>query len=606
MEKEKFEDLFEIAKIRFSEKKFLDAKNFLIKYINQKPTLDAINLLGIVYINLNENDNAILLFKNLIAKNYIDENIYNNIGIALKKKKNYSSAIEYFNSSIKINKISTSPYFNLGNTYIKISQYANAEKNFKICLKLNKDYLPAIINLSALYINQKLLDKAMRMLKIGLKNNPKNLEILENISKIYLLKKQFSKAEFFIKEILRISPTAINKLIPVALGFLYQGNSTKYLDITKFYTKSLTNKSSIYKLNYNKINKILRIGFVTSDLRSHPIGFFLKDMLPELSKKIDVNIFNTGAHQDEISEYSKKYVKWIDCENKKFEELSELIFTRKIDTLIDTSGITRTNNLNVFRLKPVKKQISWAGWLATTKMKEIDYVIGDNYATPKKDEKNFTEKVYRMENIWCSYSRSLLENKRIKKKVIHSSEITFGCFQRPEKINKNVLRTWSKILLKHRDSIIIFINKSFGTFEKKKIISSFKKYNVSISRIFFKNPLNRFDYINLFNAIDINLDTFPYNGGTTSFESSFMNVPTLTLKNNSCMFRCGESINQNLNMKEWIAKNEDEYIQKAISFCNKKFISAVKKKLDEMNSNSFLFNSKQFTFEFVKMLKKIN
>ena len=72
------------------------------------------------------------------------------------------------------------------------------------------------------------------------------------------------------------------------------------------------------------------------------------------------------------------------------------------------------------------------------------------------------------------------------------------------------------------------------------------------------------------------------------------------------MFRCGESINQNLNMKDWIAENEDEYIQKAISFCNKKFITDVKKKLNEMNSNSLLFNSKQFTYEFIKMLEKIN
>ncbi len=606
MEKEKFENLFEIAKIRFSEKKFADAKNYLLKYIEDNPSLEAINLLGIVYINLNENDKAILLFKNLISKNYIDENIYNNIGVAFKKNKNYSSAIEYFNLSIRINKKSISSYFNLGNTYAEIGQHSNSEKNFKICLKFNKNYLPAIINLSALYINKRLLDKAMKLLKNCLKENPNNFEALENIAKIHLIKKQFLKAEFFIKRIVKIFPSANNKLIPVALGFLYQGNSEKYLSITESYTKKLTDKSSIYKVNYNHKNKNLKIGFVTSDIRSHPIGFFLKDMLPLLSKKIDINIFNTGVHQDEISDYSKKYVKWIDCENRNFEQLAEFIYEKKLDTLIDTSGITRTNNLNVFRLKPVKKQISWAGWLATTKMKEIDYVIGDNYATPKKDEKNFTEKVYRMENIWCTYSRSLLENKIIKKKAIHSNEIIFGCFQRPEKINQIVLRTWSKILLKKKNSIIIFINKSHNPFEKRRIINSLKKYNVTLSKIFFKIPLNRLDYINSFNSVDINLDTFPYNGGTTSFESSFMNVPTLTLKNNSCMFRCGESINQNLNMKDWIAKNKDEYIQKALSFSNKKYLSDIKEKLNEENSNSLLFNSKQFSNDFVKMLEKIN
>ena len=238
MEEEKFENLFEIAKIKFNEKKFSDAKNFLLEYINSNPTLEAINLLGIVYINLNENDKAILLFKNLISKNFIDENIYNNLGIALKKNKNYSSAIDHFNLSIKINEKSISSYFNLGNTYAEIGQNRNSEKNFRICLKFNKNYLPAIINLSALYINKRLLDKAMKVLKNCLKDNPNNLEILENIAKIYLIKKQFSKAEFFIKKIVSIFPTANNKLIPVALGFLYQGNSRKYFSITKSYTQN--------------------------------------------------------------------------------------------------------------------------------------------------------------------------------------------------------------------------------------------------------------------------------------------------------------------------------------------------------------------------------
>ena len=94
----------------------------------------------------------------------------------------------------------------------------------------------------------------------------------------------------------------------------------------------------------------------------------------------------------------------------------DAIFKKNVDVLIDSSGMTRTSNLGVFKLKPSKNQISWAGWLASTNLKEMDYVISDHFCTRQKDEKFFTEKVLRMKNIWCTYSLSVLENLNLKKK----------------------------------------------------------------------------------------------------------------------------------------------------------------------------------------------
>ena len=95
--------------------------------------------------------------------------------------------------------------------------------------------------------------------------------------------------------------------------------------------------------------------------------------------------------------------------------------------------MTRTNKLNIFKLKPVKTQISWAGWLASTHMKEIDYIVGDHFATPSIDDKNFSEKVYRVGDIWCTYSRSVFDDLRLKKNQNNNEDVNFGCFQRPEK-----------------------------------------------------------------------------------------------------------------------------------------------------------------------------
>ena len=327
--------------------------------------------------------------------------------------------------------------------------------------------------------------------------------------------------------------------------------------------------------------------------------------MPELSKKIDVNIFSTIKYEDEISEFITNYSNWMRCQELSDDLLAELIYKKKIDILVDTSGMTRTNKLNIFKLKPVKKQISWAGWLASTHMKEMDYIVGDHFATPSKDDKNFSEKVFRVKDIWCTYSRTVLNDLRLKKNKKKNENITFGCFQRPEKINTKILKAWSQILLRTKKSNIFFINNKIGPFEKKTITDYFKKNNVSLSRIFFISPPSREIYLNSFNLVDINLDTFPYNGGTTSFESVFMNTPTLTMKNNSCMFRCGESINKNINMDNWIASDEVDYVERGVSFCNKKLLKNINRKLSLQNENCVLFDSKKFSNEFFKMILKI-
>ena len=328
-------------------------------------------------------------------------------------------------------------------------------------------------------------------------------------------------------------------------------------------------------------------------------------MLPELSKAFEVIIFNTCEFEDEISIYTKKLCQWINLKDKNEYEIADIIYKKNVDVLIDTSGMTRTNNLGVFKLKPCKNQISWAGWLASTNLKEMDYVISDNFCTQKKDEKFFTEKILRMKNIWCTYSLSVLENLNLKKENNSEPFIIYGCFQRPEKITKKVLSTWLNILIRVKKSKIFFINQSFNEYERNRIIFHFNKNGVSSKRLMFLRPKNRKEYLNSYNLVDINLDTFPYNGGTTLFESSYMGVPTLTKENNSFLFRCGESINNNLSMQNWIAKNTNDYVDKAECFSNKKFLNELKRRLIIDSKKSILFNSQAFANEFGKLIMNI-
>jgi len=602
--KQKTNKYYLLASTNLQKKDFTSAKSNLLKYLNNNRDYHALNLLGICYLNLKEHFKAANIFKELISNKIISDSIFNNYGIALKNLKEFNTAKYYFKESIKLNDRNFLTHFNLGNLNLEIGKEKEAEILFLKCLKIQKDYFPAIANLSKLYLKYYNLDKCLKLLKNSLKIFPNNEIVIENLAKVYLIRKNFPLAEKHLIKLIQLSKENVKKIIPLILGYSYEGNEKQYKKICKLFIKNLTRDSSKFCLNLKK-NKLPKISFLSPDIRNHPVGFFIKDMLPELSKRFEVIIFNTSEFEDEISLYAKKFCRWINVQAKNEYEIADIIYRKKVDVLVDSSGLTRTNNLGVFKLRPSNNQVSWAGWLASTNLKEMDYVISDNFCTPKKDEKFFTEKILRMKNIWCTYSLSVLENLNLKKENNSEPFIIYGCFQRPEKITKKVLTTWMDILKRVKKSKIFFINQSFHEYERNKIIFHFNKNGVSSKRLIFIQPESRKEYLNSYNLVDINLDTFPYNGGTTLFESSYMGVPTLTKENNSFLFRCGESINNNLNMQNWIAKNTSDYVDKAEYFSNKNFLNELKRKLLIDSKKSVLFNSQAFANEFGEMIMNI-
>jgi predicted O-linked N-acetylglucosamine transferase (SPINDLY family) len=191
--------------------------------------------------------------------------------------------------------------------------------------------------------------------------------------------------------------------------------------------------------------------------------------------------------------------------------------------------------------------------------------------------------------------------------VLKNGYITFGCFNNPNKISENFISVCSKILLNVENSKIFFQSSQFiESVNREKILKLFEKNSIASNRVILGYEAERIKLIKSYRNIDIALDTFPYNGGTTSFELSWMCVPLLTMKGDRFVSKCGESINYNLKMKEWIADNDFEYIKKATFFSkNIKELQETKKKLIDYSRKSDLFNMSKFTREFSENLINI-
>ena len=234
----------------------------------------------------------------------------------------------------------------------------------------------------------------------------------------------------------------------------------------------------------------------------------------------------------------------------------------------------------------------------------MDYLIADPNLIQKNEVKLYSEKILFLPNIWNCHSGLGVLREENPSPLIKNKYITFGSFNNADKISDEVINVWTKILKSTNNSRLTI--KSSQTYSNERIKEQFEKNKV-LNLVTFLDKKNSFkEHIEEYKKIDIALDTFPYNGVTTSFEAIWMGVPVLTLKGFNPNSRAGESINKNLNMNYLIADNKDEYVLKAVQF-SKNFEKVIesRKNLFDKVLESNLFNDKKFSKEFYENLEKI-
>jgi predicted O-linked N-acetylglucosamine transferase (SPINDLY family) len=238
----------------------------------------------------------------------------------------------------------------------------------------------------------------------------------------------------------------------------------------------------------------------------------------------------------------------------------------------------------------------------------MDYLIADNNLVKKDEENLYSEKILYLPKIWnaFSYPAELPSINHSAKK--DSLLFSYGSFNNFAKISDDTIEVWSRIVNNSNSQIYLKNSQKEASLElTENLIKKFKDRGVQENKvIFLETEKNINDHLSLYNKIDLSLDTFPYPGVTTSFESVLMGVPVLTMKGHNLNSRCGESININLEMENFIAKNKDDYFDKAISFQNnldieKNFGNNLRNKA----LSSPLFDTGNFTKDFTETLKKV-
>ena len=436
-----------------------------------------------------------------------------------------------------------------------------------------------------------------------------NEKLFSSIIRVYKHQANLNKTLFYLEK--QFEKGELNQSGFASWIFFnnYKKNWTQldFLKYSKLFSDKIENfnSSNLVELNRKKNSKI-RIGFLSSEiLGKHSITYFLETIFKNYNKdKFEIYLYLDNAIEDEnTNEFKILVKKFINVSSLEDIEAFNLIRSDNIDIMFDITGVTLSNRVSLFKNRMAPKQISWLGYCNTSGLENMDYLIADKNLIYDEEKNYYSEKIIYMPNIWNCHSglnsiRSFSDPPCLKEK-----NITFGSFNNFNKINDQVISVWSQILLKVKNSKLIL--KSSLKMDKSFLKKEFEKYGV-IDSIKFLEKRKLESHYNLYKNIDIALDTFPYNGVTTTFEALAMGVPVITMKGYNFNSRCGESIIKNLGVEDLIANNEDDYILKAQKIANDKDkLLELRKNIFKISHETPLFDTKQFSQDFFGILEKI-
>ena len=309
----------------------------------------------------------------------------------------------------------------------------------------------------------------------------------------------------------------------------------------------------------------LRVGFVSGDLRDHAVAYLIEPVWQAMrGGPHQVIAYANMRAEDEVSARLKALTdSWVRVERLGDEALAERIRQDRIDILFDLSGHTTANRLPVFAMKPAPVQVTMIGYPATTGLTAIDYKIARRATeVGGSSEAHFCEKLVRLPFRGFQPEWDAPEVQSLP--ALTAGHVTFGSFNRPSKISEAAVDLWSRVLQAVPGSRML-IGAAGDPATQERLLAQFGARGVGAERLTFRPKVQMAEYLAMHHQVDIVLDTFPYNGSTTTSHALWMGVPVITLTGSAPQQAQAATILLMLGMREWVARSPEEFVERAVS-----------------------------------------
>ncbi len=347
--------------------------------------------------------------------------------------------------------------------------------------------------------------------------------------------------------------------------------ASKHLEFGQSLTNGSMTLSSVTKFEKTRsIDKPkLRVGFVSADLRAHSVSAFMLPILKQLDLvDWDVLLYADVSKPDHVSEVMQSLkLEWVDMTKLSSEEYVERVRADNVDILIDLMGCSSVSRLREFAQGMAPIQVTYLGYPNTSGVPAMDYRITDRFADPESEENQnlYTEKLVHLpESFLCFES---LEADIDLLAYQEKETVVFASFNNLSKYTDRMLDNWSEILKRTSNSRLLLKTKPLMDPEVVTLlIERFLARGIESDRLELLGWTDtQAEHLALYDRVDVHLDTFPYNGTTTTCEALWQGVPTVTLVGDDHRSRVSFSILSQLGMNECIAHTDAEFVEKAVS-----------------------------------------
>jgi protein O-GlcNAc transferase len=309
----------------------------------------------------------------------------------------------------------------------------------------------------------------------------------------------------------------------------------------------------------------IRLGFMSSDLRNHPVGYFALPLFEHIDRsRFDVYVYSyyQGEQADRLQQFITGQVTafrwWPDIS---IRDAAQAIAADELDMLIELGGSTHMNKLDVMAFRPARLQASWLGYPHSAGLSTIDYLVVDPYVMPS-DPKLLIEQPMMLSHAWYPLASATFRDDQpieLEPPLARNGHVTFGTANNPQKYTPEVIETWARVMQRTPGSHFLFIRpEGDAPSFRQNLTARFAAAGVSADRIEFE-PV-RGKHLPHYNRCDITLDPFPQTGGTTTCESLWMGAPCVTLVGESVFERLSYSVLTNVGLGELCAATQDEYV----------------------------------------------
>ena len=491
---------------------------------------------------------------------------HNNLGAALAEQGQLDEAIAAYRRALELNPNIPITCNNLGNALRQRGQLDDAVVAFQCALQLRPDYPEAHNNLGNALRDQGQLDRAVAAYRRALELRPDFPDAHSNLGNALRDQGQLDQAIAAYRQALELHPDQAGVHGNLVYTLLFHpgqdaGSIARERERWDRRFGEPLQRLILPHANDRSPERRLRIGYVSPDFRNHVVG---RNLLPLFARhdhrNFEIFCYSGVVRADPMTDaFRQRAHHWRNTVGVNDEALADLIRRDGVDILVDLTQHMAENRLPVFARQPAPVQVSFAGYPDSTGLEAIEHRISDRFLEDgiAHEDTGKKEHVYFIDSFWC-YDPCGAEAEVNPLPALKNETVTFGCLGNFGKVNEGALKLWARVLGAVKDSRLL-LGSPAGN-HRERTLEVLRSAGVESRRVEFVEFRPRREYLELYHQLDIVLDTFPYNGHTTSLDALWMGAPVVSLVGNTPVARAGLSQLTNLGLPELAAHSESEYV----------------------------------------------